>query len=79
MNGDFWHTTEKEYSEKVAAEIDEEVKKLLDTAHQRTTELITEKRPLVEALAKRLLEKEVVEREEFQMIVKELGTELAKT
>ncbi len=75
LNGDAWRTTEPEYSDKVAADIDQEVKGLLDRAHDRTRKIILEKPRFVETLAKRLLEKEVVERDEFRHLVAELGGE----
>jgi cell division protease FtsH len=52
----------REYSEQTAQAIDEEIKKLLDGAHHRVKETLTGKRPALEALAKLLLEKEVVDR-----------------
>jgi cell division protease FtsH len=65
LKGDSYMPTEKEYSEKIAAEIDEEVKLILDQAHTTARKIIEEKRSTVEAVALRLLEKEVLDREEF--------------
>lgn len=53
---------QREYSEQTAQTIDEEIKKLLEEAHHRVKETLTGKRPALEALAKLLLEKEVVDR-----------------
>jgi cell division protease FtsH len=69
LKGDSWFPTEKEYSERVASEIDAEVQRILAEAHDTANRLIQENRPIVEALAALLLEKEVVEREEFLKIV----------
>jgi cell division protease FtsH len=69
LKGDMWQPTEKEYSEKTAAEIDEEVKRILDDSHTKTRRIIEEKRDLVDRLAKLLLEKEVVGREEFKALI----------
>jgi cell division protease FtsH len=52
----------REYSERTAQAIDEEIAKLLADAHQRVTATLTERRPALDALAKLLLEKEVVDR-----------------
>jgi cell division protease FtsH len=71
LRGDSYMPTEKEYSEKIAAEIDEEVKLILERAHQTAREIIERKRATVEALAARLLEKEVVDREEFLLLMGE--------
>ena len=65
LKGDSYMSTEREYSEKVAAEIDEEVKLILDQAQATARRIIQEKRATVEAVAARLLEKEVMDREEF--------------
>ena len=69
LTGDIWTPTEKEYSEKIAAEIDEEVKRILDDTHDKTQKIIEEKRETIDSLAKLLLEKEVVGREEFQKLL----------
>jgi cell division protease FtsH len=69
LQGDMWQPTEKEYSEKTAAEIDEEVKRILDGIHQKTRQIIEDKRDIVDRLAKLLLEKEVVDREEFKALM----------
>jgi len=59
------------YSEKVAAEIDNEVKRIVESAYESVKELLRERRAVLEGLAKRLLEKEVVESEELQEILRE--------
>jgi cell division protease FtsH len=69
LRGDSWLPTEKEYSEHTAAAIDEEVRKILSEAHEKAQAIIQEKRSTLEALAALLLEKEVVEREEFLALV----------
>ena len=65
LRGDSYFPTEKEYSEKIAAEIDEEVRLILQKAHETAKAILEEKRVKVEELASLLLEKEVVDREEF--------------
>lgn len=59
----------KEYSEKVSAEIDAEVKKIIDHAYERATEIITTHRTVLDAIAKRLVETETIEREEFEQLL----------
>lgn len=56
---------EKPYSEATAEMIDQEVRELVDRAYQRTLELITEKKDLVEMVGKRLLEKEVLDKSDM--------------
>ncbi len=69
LKGDSYFPAEKEYSERIASEIDEEVKRILEQAHESARKIIEEKRATVESLAAVLLEKEVVDREEFLKIV----------
>ncbi|XP_041639175.1 AFG3-like protein 1 [Cheilinus undulatus] len=52
--------TEKPFSESTAQLIDQEVRMLIDAAFQRTLQLVTEKREMVEKVAKRLLEREIL-------------------
>ncbi len=70
--------TEKDYSEKMATEIDEEVSRLIHNAQKNASKIITEKRNLLEKIAKQLIEKEVIEKEEFEELMKEVGTEETK-
>jgi cell division protease FtsH len=69
LKGDAWMPNEKEYSEKTAAEIDVEVRRILEKAYQTAKAVLEGKRDKVEALAALLLEKEVIEREEFLKVV----------
>jgi cell division protease FtsH len=69
LKGDSYFPTEKEYSEKIAAEIDEEVKLILQRAHETARTILEEKRAKVEELASLLLEKEVVDRDEFVKLI----------
>ncbi|MBX4198638.1 ATP-dependent zinc metalloprotease FtsH [Candidatus Parcubacteria bacterium] len=59
----------KEYSEKVGADIDAEVAKIMSDAYKRTEEIITTHRKLLDIIAKRLIETETIEREEFEQIL----------
>jgi len=60
---------EKNYSEKTAQDIDHEVSTLIEGARKRALELITEKRDKLDKLADTLIEKETIEKEEFDEIV----------
>ncbi len=61
---------EKNYSEETARAIDTEVKVLITTSHKRVSKLIQEHRVLLDALAAKLEEKEVLSGEEVSAIVK---------
>ena len=60
---DFGHA--KNYSEKVAADIDEEVKKILSEQYKSAIRLLKEHMSELEAVAKKLLEKETIDENEF--------------
>ena len=61
--------SEKEYSEKISAQIDAEVKKIIDDAHKKAKDLIVKHRPLLDAIAAKLMEVETIERDEFEKIL----------
>lgn len=62
--------TRRDYSEAKAAEIDREVEEMLAQAYQRVRELLTVQKPLLERLARLLLEKEVLEGDELRQLVR---------
>ncbi|OGG76212.1 cell division protein FtsH [Candidatus Kaiserbacteria bacterium RIFCSPLOWO2_01_FULL_55_19] len=57
------------YSERVAGEIDDEVSRIIEEARARATAVITKHRKALDAIAKELMEKETVERAEFEKIL----------
>lgn len=59
---------QRDYSEAVAEEIDEEVRKLVNDAFEKAKSILTQYRDKLDALAARLLEVETVTREEFETI-----------
>jgi cell division protease FtsH len=59
----------KEYSERTAEAIDAEIQKMLGASHARVRETLTAKRRTLEALAKRLIEKEVVDRDALVALI----------
>ncbi len=61
--------SEKNYSEEVAQLIDREVRGILNAGLKRARDIITKRRAKLEALAKRLMEKETIEREEFETMM----------
>lgn len=68
----------KDYSQKVSAEIDAEVKKIIDNAYSRAQKIIDDKRQVLDAIAKRLIEVETIEREEFEQILVAHGIKVKK-
>lgn len=63
------------YSEQTAHLVDEEVRQLIDSAYKRTTELLKKHKTDVEKVAKRLLENEILKRED---LIELLGVRLFK-
>ena len=57
------------YGEETARQIDSEVRRIVTEAHQRARSLIAERRDTLERIARRLLEKEVIEAPELMEIV----------
>ena len=57
------------YSEHVAMQIDAEVARIIDDAKARAKKVISEHRSALDAIAKELIEKETVERSEFEKIL----------
>ncbi len=64
----------KDYSEATAQEIDREVHHLVEKAHHRAREILESRRPVLEKVAKVLLEKEVIEGEELRQLLQENAT-----
>lgn len=58
----------KPYSESTAKTIDEEVKKMVDVAYARTKQILTSNKEKLTLLAKKLLEKEVIFKEDLEDI-----------
>ena len=61
----------KNYSEETAGIIDEETKKIIDTAYNRAVQILSDNIDKLHAVAKVLLEKEKIDSEEFEAIFSE--------
>ncbi len=59
------YANSRSYSEKLAAEIDTEVKAIIDDAYDRCTKILTENMPKLHNVAAALFEKEKINAEEF--------------
>jgi cell division protease FtsH len=70
---------QKNYSEKVATQIDKEVEKFIKNAENQAKKILMKKRGLLEKIAKTLIEKETIEREEFEKLIGKKETEKGKT
>lgn len=65
---DFGHASSRGYGEKVAATIDEEVKRIIDDCYEKAKVLLDEYHPVLESCAQLLLEKEKLTRSEFEAL-----------
>ena len=63
------------YSEEIASKIDVEVNKIIQACYQECKELIKKYRPYLDKIAETLIEKEVLEYEEFTILVKDILVE----
>ena len=58
------------YSDKTAATIDEEIRMLIENAHERATKLLKENRSILDNMSRVLVEKETIYTEEVNMLMK---------
>ena len=68
-DGGGWPFQEREYSEHTQIAIDEEVSRLVEEGYQNALRILTERRPIFQTLATRLLEEEVVDREALENLL----------
>ena len=62
---------QRDYSEKVAEQIDKEISNFIDQAVHQAKGLVKTRREFLEKIVAALLEKETLEKEEFESIVGE--------
>ncbi len=70
MGRDFGH--QRDYSEQVAYEIDEEIKSIVDARYELAKKLLSENRDMLEKISKELLDKETIDDKEFESIMNEV-------
>ena len=67
MGRNFGNT--RDFSEEIAADIDKEVKKIVDAQYELARNLLTENKDMLEYIAKELLEKETLDQSEFEALM----------
>ena len=75
MGRNFGNT--RDFSEEIAAEIDKEVKKLVDEQYAEAKALLEENRDMLEFIAKTLLEKETLDEKELEDLMNEVRAKRA--
>jgi len=68
----------RNYSEEMAAEIDKEIEKLIRRAQKTAENIIRKKIKTLKKIAKTLIKKEVLEKEDFEKLIKEPKTKNAR-
>ena len=61
--------SERNYSESIAAIVDEEIGRFIKSAYKKATLIIKKSRPTLDEIARRLVEKESIERDEFDELI----------
>jgi cell division protease FtsH len=62
-------SSEPDYSDEIAREIDDEIRRVVEEAHQTARELLTERRDALDRISKVLLERETIEAREFERLL----------
>ena len=73
MGRDFGH--QRDYSEQVAYEIDQEIKRIVDERYEFAKKLLSENRDMLEKISKELLDKETIDEKEFEEIMEQVKRE----
>lgn len=73
MGRDFGH--QRDYSEQVAYEIDQEIKRIVDERYELTKRLLSENRDMLERISKELLDKETIDEKEFEQLMETVKSE----
>lgn len=71
LGRDYGH--QRDYSENIASVVDEEIKNLIEGAHQEAYEILVENRSILDALVDELLVKETLHKEEIEVIFKNVA------
>jgi len=58
-------SSEPDYSDEIAREIDDEIRRIVESAHQRAKDMLTEHREVLETTSRVLLKRETIEKNEF--------------
>src|SRR4051794_3320924 len=62
-------SSEPDYSDEIAREIDDEIRRVVEEAHQTARDILTEHRDAIDRLSKVLLERETIEAKEFERLL----------
>jgi cell division protease FtsH len=61
--------TEPDYSDEIARDIDEEIRRIVESAHQRAKDILSEHRDSLETISQVLVKRETIEKAEFEALL----------
>src|SRR5205085_12105701 len=62
-------SSEPDYSDELAREIDDEIRRIVETAHQTAKDILNEHRDSLETISHILLKRETIDRPEFEALL----------
>jgi cell division protease FtsH len=62
-------SAEPDYSDEIAREIDDEIRRIVEGAHQVAKDILSDHRERLEVISQILLKRETIEREEFEALL----------
>ncbi len=62
-------SSEPDYSDEIAREIDDEIRRIVESAHRQAQEILTEHRAALDRISQVLLKRETIEREQFEALL----------
>ena len=62
-------SSEPDYSDEIAREIDDEIRRVVEEAHQSAKDILSQRRDRLETLSKLLLERETIDAKEFVQLI----------
>jgi cell division protease FtsH len=62
-------SSEPDYSDEIAREIDDEIRRIVEGAHQQAKDLLNEHRDSLESISKILVKRETIEKEQFEALL----------
>ncbi len=66
-------STEPDYSNEIARQIDDEVRRIVEAAHTRATSILKEHRQRLDTISEILVKRETIEKEEFEALLEGKG------
>ena len=68
-------SAEPDYSDEIAREIDDEIRRIVEEAHQTAKDILVERREALERISKILLERETIDAEQFVKLLEGMSEE----